>query len=278
MSFEGDRILPLDAVEALMGLGLTSCQAKVYLTLCRFGVADAKTVSHYAGVPRQDFYRIVSALEELGLVEKIISRPFTFKAIPIDRGTSLLLERRKLETERLEKKINDILENFETNNNRDLQLGEPMFVLISGKGSVVERSRKSIEKAKSSIDAASSWKRFSQILDFEDILEKAWSRGVKCRFVTEKPTKNIASESILDFCDKSTFCEVKFVPSPPKTMLNIYDRKEVLLIIDPEAELSESPALWSNNSSLLAAMQECFEILWITALKEPEYSINGEQI
>ena len=260
-----------------MGLGLTSCQAKVYLTLCHFGVADAKTVSHYAGVPRQDFYRIVSALEELGLVEQIISRPFTFKAIPIDRGTSLLLERRKLETERLEKKINDILENFEINNNRVLHLGEPMFVLISGKGSVVERSRKFIEKAKSSIDAVSSWKRFSQFFDFEDGMENAWSRGVKCRFVTEKPTKNKASGFIRDFCDKNTFCEVRFVPSLPKTMLNIYDRKELLLIIDPEAELSESHALWSNNYSLLAAMQDYFENLWITALKEPEYSINCKQ-
>jgi sugar-specific transcriptional regulator TrmB len=260
-----------------MGLGLTSCQAKVYLTLCRFGVADAKTVSHYAGVPRQDFYRIVSALEELGLVEKIISRPFTFEAIPIDRGTSLLLERRKLETERLEKKIKDILENFETNNKRNLQLGEPMFILISEKNSVVERSRKSIENAKSSIDAASSWKRFSQIFDFEDGMEKAWSRGVKCRFVTEKPTKNKALGFIRDLCDKNTFCEVRFVPSFPKTILSIYDRKELLLIIDPEAELSESHALWSNNSSLLTAMQDYFEILWITALKEPEYSINIEQ-
>ncbi|TSA56230.1 hypothetical protein D4R42_03940, partial [bacterium] len=225
-------MLLLEAVEALMGLGLTSCQAKVYLALCHFGVADAKTVSHCADISRQDFYRIVSALQELGLVEKIISRPFTFSAISIDRGASLLLERRKLETERLEIKINEILENFETNNNRNLQLGDPMFVLISGKNSVVDRLRKSIEKAKSSIDAASSWKRFSQILSFEDVLEKAWSRGVKFRFVTEKPTKNRASELILDFCDKSNFCEVRFVPSPPKTILSIYDRKEVLLIID----------------------------------------------
>ena len=91
-------------VEVLTDLGLTLSQAKVYLALCRFGILDAKTVSKNAGVPRPDVYRITSELTQLGLIEQVISRPTNFRAIPVDKVTSILLKRRKEETGRLEAK------------------------------------------------------------------------------------------------------------------------------------------------------------------------------
>jgi hypothetical protein len=56
------------------------------------------------------------------------------------------------------------------------------------------------------------------------------------------------------------------------------DEKEVFIIAEPTVELSESPALWSNNSSLVNIVEDYFEILWMTALEKPEYSINSNQI
>jgi sugar-specific transcriptional regulator TrmB len=269
-------LLEAEAIDALMGLGLTKYQARVYLSLCHLKVADVKTVSLHADVPRQDCYRIFSALCNLGLVEQIVSRPITFRAIPVDIGTNLLMERRNQETKRLKMEISDVLKNFEFNNNGDLKSEKPVFLLVSGKDSVASRLRKCIEKAESSIDVVTSWKRFSRILSFGDVLEKAWSNGVKTRFVTEKPTKNNASVGILGFCGKSTFCEVRFVPSYPKTVLSIFDDKEIFLINNPSSDLREGDALWSNNSSLIGAMHDYFEILWITALKEPQYSVDIE--
>jgi sugar-specific transcriptional regulator TrmB len=261
----------LEAIEALTGLGLTLCQSKVYLALCRVGVADAKTCSKIADVARQDFYRIVSTLQDLGLIEKIISYPVSFKAIPINRGTSLLMNRRKQETKELEKKIKNIHKHIRMDNNREVFLKESMFVFVSGRNMVFKKIGKLIENAGRSIDVETSWRRFSKVHYFIDLLTEAGSKGVKIRVIIEIPPKNKASESTLDFFNKKSFCEVKFISYTPRTIVSIYDSKELLLIDNPKAELAEGNALWSNNQSLLTAMQDYFEMKWKKA-QVPHYA------
>ncbi len=82
-------------IEALMHLGLTFLQATVYVTLLKFGKTEAKAISDSSGVARADVYRVMSTLEHLGLVEKIISTPSTYKATPIKEGCVLLLQNRR---------------------------------------------------------------------------------------------------------------------------------------------------------------------------------------
>ena len=277
MWYLSKEVAILEDVEVLKELGLTLCQAKVYLTLCRFGNLDAKTVSKNAGVPRPDVYRITSGLIKLGLIEKVISRPTNFRAIPIEQVTSILLKRRKDDTCRLESKTRTFLEKFKTNN-KELQVGETEFVLVPKNEAIVEKFRGLIENAQSSIDMVSSWKRFSGFLSFAEEIEKTWSNGVNCRFIVEIPEKGRVSDLVLDFCQKSSSCEVRFVPSPPQTVMSIHDKKEILIALDPKTVLSGSSALWSNNCSLLLAMQNHFDVLWLTALKDPAYNLDVEQV
>lgn len=264
-----------EEVKVLMDLGLTSCQARVYLAFCHYGILDTKTVSTYAGVPRQDVYRVTLALQELGLIEKIISRPVTFKATKVDNGTATLLRQRKKVTKTLESKTKDLLDTFKTEN-LQVQPNKPEFVLVPGKQALIERIRHSIEKSQSRIDLVSSWKRFSHFLSFASLYKTAWLRGVRCRFIIEKPQKNSGSKHILDLCYQSSFCQVRFVPSPPNTVLSVYDKKEILIIKYPQKDLPESPALWSSNHSILFAMQDYFDILWITANEEPNYWVDDD--
>ena len=51
------------------------------------------------------------------------------------------------------------------------------------------------------------------------------------------------------------------------------------MLVDTSATkgLGESPALWSNNPSLLALAQGCFEALWKTAMETPHFSSDEEQ-
>ncbi len=100
-------------VEFLVGLGLTSCQARVYAALCHAGDLDAKNLSKYSHVPRPDIYRIIEDLMKLGLVNKIISKPMTFRAIELEKGISILLTKRNKETRKLEKNAKNILRTFQ---------------------------------------------------------------------------------------------------------------------------------------------------------------------
>ena len=48
----------------------------------------------------------------------------------------------------------------------------------------------------------------------------------------------------------------------------------MLIIKYPKKDLPASAALWSSNQSLLLAMQDYFDILWITAIEEPNYWLD----
>lgn len=261
----------------MQGLGLTSCQARIYVVLCRFGCLDAKNISKHTSIARQDVYRITADLEGLGLIAKVISRPTKFRAIPIEKGFSFLLKRRQKELSTLESMTKSLLNKFEPSN-EELETEKPEFVLVPEKEALLHEMRNAVENAQRSIDKVSSYKRFSNISIFSEALERAWSRGVKCRFIMDKPEKSRAAQKILKFLSKCSCSEVRFIPYAPETVMTIYDQREILIITNPNARMSESPALWSNNSSLISGMQDYFTILWMTALKKPEYNINGEQL
>jgi hypothetical protein len=59
-------------VEALTGVGLTTLQARIYLTTASLEKATIKTISKTANTARQEIYRAVAELQEKGLIEKVI--------------------------------------------------------------------------------------------------------------------------------------------------------------------------------------------------------------
>ncbi|MGD2066847.1 MAG: helix-turn-helix domain-containing protein [Candidatus Bathyarchaeota archaeon] len=264
-------------IEVLQGLGLTQCQAKIYLALCHFGWLDAKTISKHTHIARQDVYRVIADLERLRLIEKLISRPTKIRAIPLKKGVSFLLKQKHRELNTITSQTKSLLDEF--NANKEEQMVEKAeFVWVPSKEAIIYKIQNAIENAQSSINIVSSYKRISKISMFSEALEGAWSRGVKCQIIIDKPEKNRASDEILNFLSKNACCEVKFLPSAPETVMTIYDRKEILIITDPNARLSDSPALWSNNLGLISGMWDYFTILWTTALEEPTYNIDSEEI
>ena len=92
---------------------MNSVNQELDAALCHAGDLDSKNLSQYAQVPRPDIYRIIEDLMKLGLVNKIISRPITFRAIRFKKGISILLGRRKKETKKLEKNGNTIMKAFQ---------------------------------------------------------------------------------------------------------------------------------------------------------------------
>jgi sugar-specific transcriptional regulator TrmB len=265
-----------NGVEVLQGLGLTSCQAKIYLALCHVGCLEAKTISKHTSIARQDVYRITSDLEHLGLIKKVISRPTKFRATPLEKGISFLLKQKHKELDTIESKTESLLTEFDFSN-EEQATEKPEFVWVPGKEAFLDEMENAIENTQTSIDMLSSYKRFSNISIFSEALEKAWSRGVKCRIIIGEPEKSRAAEKIFDFLTKGSCTKVRFIPSTPETVMNIYDQNEILLITNPNARIAESPALWSNNQSLVSGMQKYFTFLWTEALKKPKYNIDSEQ-
>lgn len=260
-------------IQTLMDLGLTLLQARVYRTLAKAGALKIDTISKLSIVARPDVYRTLAKLEQLGLVERIIKTPLHFRAIPMEKGLALLLESKTEEHEKLKTETELLLQTLkEITSDEILQTEDQQFVLIPPKRTIIKRINEATEKAQESVDLSLSWKRFSLGITtaFAESGKKARARNVKLRFVVENPTEGNAPEQITQFCRRNPNIQLRFSKERPKTLLGIYDKKEVFIIVNPQMDIPDSPAFWSNNQSIVAMAQDYFDNLWNNATENPD--------
>lgn len=254
-------------VQTFTRLGLTFNQARVYLALAHSGVTSALAISKISGVTRPDVYRVMPTLEKLGLVEKILSVPCKHKAISMDHAIHALIDRRAGETMDLQTMAKEVLQKFNNNNGRLVPEDEPQFTMVPQKEANISKRRILIQNVQSSIDTVSSLRRFRSSVLVEEIT-KALRRGVKIRVIIEKHENKRELTEIVKKFRKAGNYNIRYSLSPPQTVLSIYDKKQALITTSAAAGVAESPALWSNNHSLLALLQEHFENIWQESIKQ----------
>lgn len=258
-------------LQVLVDLGLTLKQSRVYLALAKVGPSRIMEISKNSKVARPDVYSALEKLNQIGLVENIIEKPRRYKATPLKKGLSVLFETKTRQYEKL-KAETEILRNtieIEKPDRRKPEISQ--FFLIPKGTAVIDRIRNAVENAQRSIDLVVSWKRFSVGIAsiFAEAIEKAWAKKPKIRFLIENPPKNKTAREFINFCQKP-FCKTRFSLRPPETIFGVYDRKEIFIIVDPKTDLTGSPALWSNNPSLITLAEDFFEVLWLTAIENSQ--------
>ena len=249
-------------VQTLIDLGLTDLQARVYFSLYQKGPSEASTISKITNVARSDIYRTMDRLQQIGLIEKEISYPIRFKAFPLEMVFAILMKRQAKKYKELKSEINFLLLKSKKKNNSENSLHEESkFVLIPSREALIKKLKDAIKKTQISIDLTTTVRRFKfACYTFADPLEKAWSRGVNGRAIIVKPEEAV-SETLTTTWKKPS-AEIRYVSIIPKIVMVMYDKKEVLIYTDPTADLDKSPALWSNDRSLLAMAEFFFEALW----------------
>lgn len=264
-----------DAIDTLKELGLTTVQSKTYLALVKTDKSTIKEIANLSQVPRTDLYRSIQELENRGLVDRILSKPTQFRAIPLDECIELLYQRILTKNRELKKKVFKLQSSLRNGKNYGTsELSSSEYVLVP-KSRAIEKIRKAIHATEATLDVVSSWERFSSAMfTFAHELENAWGRGVKCRFVVEKPGSSETLANVLEPHQKNRQCRFRFIPTSPQTVVSLYDEKEVIIIEKPTASLKESSILWSNNKSLISMAQEFFEILWITGKEDPYFQTD----
>lgn len=256
----------------LTRLGLTSNQAKVYLALFRAGLSTAKTISKNSGVARPDVYRVMATLEKLGLIEKIISAPYKFRAISIHDAFAILMDRRVKETSELQETTREILKKFENNNARTaLKEDETRFSLFSEQVAV-RRKGKTLENVQRSFDVVTSRRNPHSVIfiNMKKIAEDL-QRGVKIRVIIDKPDEEKLVLDVIKHLKKYSTFKMRYLPNATKALMSIYDKKEAWVCTCTHPVLEKCPTLWTNNPCLLSILQDYFEMMWLTALEfKPE--------
>jgi sugar-specific transcriptional regulator TrmB len=266
--------------QTLVQLGLSVLEARIYFSLCNRQPLTAKEISRTTNIAQPDTYRVLDKIRRKGLIEKSIEVPSRFKAVPLDTGIAFLVSRRKIEHDKLVEKSELVIQSVKQNpvEERPLENIEPQFSMIPQRELVTKRINEAINRSENTVDIYLSWKRLVGGLTnvFNQNAKSAWERGVHFRIVVESPEGEAAQKEARKFCNLSPFCAIRFLPGKPRTVTGIYDTKEVFIILNPEEGLFDSPALWSNNMSLVTAIQEYFELLWLISMKCPDKAQTSE--
>jgi sugar-specific transcriptional regulator TrmB len=254
----------LDEVDVLVGLGLTVRQARVYLALLKTGDAKVQDISGASGVNRQEIYRLLDGLLQMGLVQRHVSAPSTFEATPISEAVAMLLERKTSQWNGLCQQAKQLTE----------RLSPSLPVAVDVKpcfGTVIEGDRgkkyiKTLKQTRHTIEIITSWKRFKQLSRLLEMpLNKALSRGVTLRVLTEKPYNHQLPKWVQGALLSSEHFEFRLQLQSPPAVVTIFDQATVAIAFSPETSLARGPELWSVNPALTKPCQGYFDANWAKA-------------
>ncbi|MCW4017055.1 MAG: hypothetical protein NWF06_11860 [Candidatus Bathyarchaeota archaeon] len=251
-------------VQTLMDLGLTLLQSKVYLALCRTGTATVKTIYNASNVARQDIYRIMPTLQELGLAEKVLSAPTMYNPTSLKEGYTLLLQNKSSEHIAIKKKTMELIESLnESNHKTTLQNDDSQFVITSSKNLFLKRLREGAERAQISIDRCGKRGIRNMLLNPDNVsfYKSVLKRGVRIRVLTEPDESKLIQEHIQIF-NKNPLFEVRYLPHARPIGTVIYDGKEVNLNLTTPTNNTALPSLWTNNTQVVKIVIAYFEELW----------------
>ena len=259
-----------ETVETLTTLGLTMLQAKVYITLTKLSNATGRATAREAKVAPQDVYRVLTELQEKSLVEKIIAKPNKYHAMPLGKGLSMLLQRRKKETKQLEKSVNviSLRSNFTMRDTETAETGN--FAIISKEEPLRSKVQGFLETAQSSIDLMNE---FHEGLNGHDDLFKLevnlLNRGVKIRDVLSKSTSSFhMTKTFTALLKKQPLFQVRYLNFPAPAKLVIKDNKEVLISTMNKPETLLQPFLWSDNPVLVKVISQWYNNMWEKGCEE----------
>jgi sugar-specific transcriptional regulator TrmB len=210
----------------------------------------------------------MATLEELGLVERIVSAPSMFRAISIHDALSILMERRVRETSELQATTREILKKFKNNNARTaLEEDETRFSLVSERVAV-RRKEKTLENVQRSFDVITSCRNPHSVIfiDMEEMAE-ALQRDAKIRVIIDKPDEEKLLSDITKQLKQHSNFKIRYLLNAPKALMSIYDKKEAWVCTCTHPVLEACPTLRTNNPCLLAILQDYFDILWLTAVE-----------
>jgi sugar-specific transcriptional regulator TrmB len=250
-------------VSALVKLGLSPNQAKVYLALVMLGPVPAKSIWVLVKINREEVYRKLNDLIKMGFVERVFTNPSTFRAVPLESTTSTLLKRKAVTLSNLKVDVDKVIENLTNKNGKNKKLADQAsIILIPEKRPIYERAKSELETVQQSLDTICSWKKgVSWLKSHQEHFLNALDRKVKIRFILDKNAGDSWPSSLLEILHHNNFHE-KLVNVLPPTCIGLYDKKRLLIDTSTKSSFIETPCLWSDYPSIVGMAQIYFDTIW----------------
>ncbi|NLB76374.1 MAG: hypothetical protein GX799_07895 [Crenarchaeota archaeon] len=254
----------LEGAEVLAGLGLTGRQAKVYLALLRVGQTRARALAGLALVNRQEIYRVLEELKQLGLASQHLTVPISYAATPIQDAVKLLVDQKSSELCLISKKAAKIAKKLSQPHHPTQQNDDPkpsFGVIYAGEHG--KKYQDAIQKTQRIIQATTSWIRFRQsFFSFEDQFNDALKRDIIIHILTEKPKNHHLPKWVKAALERNSNFKLKTTPNPPASVITIFDQKTIALSFSANTPIRYGPDLWTTHPAIIIPCQTYFDMQW----------------
>ena len=253
-----------EAVQMLVGLGLTVLQAKVYIALVKSGTSNGRATAKAAKVASQDVYRVLVELQEKGLIEKIIAKPNEYRPIPLKHGLLMLLQQRNKQTIELKRTAFEVFNTFQIIDKHEDRNETSDFILISQKKPIENKIAKIWKTAQVNVDLINDFQLGMEWHEKDFELEiKALDKGIKIRDVFSKTQRNyLLTKAFSVLLERKPEFQAKYINFPPPARLMIKDHCEVFISTTRNVNALEYPYLWSNNPIIVQIIQKWYDTTW----------------
>lgn len=256
--------------EELSEYGITCNQAKVYIAAAKIGIASVSQISKISNVPREEVYRLLPKLENLGLIEKTIERPMRVKASNFRTVLSILVSRKKdmllREISELEQKTGAIITNFQKLNTISKSSEKVHITIIRQNEAITQKLVSMIENSEITFSISISREKFIHFLNnYRLQIMKALSRGVKFHVILERKEYNDTLHDYLKEFEKAGRLEIRFVDQLRSHYI-LADNKQALMSTSMKhAAFGNKAKMWTDDDSIMHVLKENFEIMWLTS-------------
>ncbi len=270
-----NRVFEGGKVQALTQLGLTSLQARVYLSFLTSGKTTARVAARDSGVARQEVYRVIGELLEIGLLRKVITKPTKFEPVPLNKLISHLLNEKRRNLAELEMGANELLKAACDEEKKTTVLQNEYEFTVMQENDKWFKSVNMWAGLKTH-DLVLNSRRYSQVLLSSEDIDEALKGGVRMRVILDAPKYGGPLSRRLSMLEKNPRYTVKVLAYEPKAFFSVRDRQEVYLITKPWQPRGP-PYLISNHPCLVEIAQNYFDTLWRRASKFSEFKSRERQ-
>jgi sugar-specific transcriptional regulator TrmB len=257
-------------VEKLSKIGLSRSQAKVYLSAVSLGPAGVGEISKVTNLHRQDIYKLLPRLENLGLITKTLGKPVIVEALSVENAVSNLvaMQKKKIEenANHLKAAEKELITTLKKRQDELRPKQKPEFLLISAPEAAWNRAQMSIENARTHYDTLITKE---VIIKFASVFRKGFrtlaKNGVRSRLIIGADKCEDSIERAIEKMrpHKGEFTAKITGKNCPIEHYSIVDHREAWLGTQKgTATSSISPTLWTTDKNVVSLFEEHFEATW----------------
>lgn len=252
-------------------LGLSEDEAEIYIQLLTMGPTTAGVLSKNLKINRMKTYRRLQNLEKRGILEKTLSRPVKYVALPLDEILERFVSEEKNRLDSFERITEEIKSDWE-DIRKDIEVrgSEPRFRILQGRRQVFEQINTLCERAQNEIFIVTTQNDLFRLSYFDviDVLERRGQEDVEVNILTQ--IQHLDPE----FTEYLGVAEVRHTVLPSVMRFVIADEREAITTFAMDDTMSmttkEDIGLWIEAPDYVKATSTSLKALWRDSIDADE--------